>query len=264
MKLSILSLIGLVLFLCSCDHDTQVDENESENIPKEISFYTPDSIQIIGDLYELDKKGSTILLFHQGGSNARAEYGSIIPKLIERGFNVIATDQRVGGQTYGGYNRTLAKIPTNSFGDGYTYCDAYNNLESALDYVIDLGFTGDKLIWGSSYSASLAIQLASKRQGDISGVLAFSPATGGSLRNCLPSPYLESIEVPLIILKPQSEMDSESSARQFELAYKYDHQTYISENGVHGSSMLVMDRTESDVDETWEVVYSFLNEFSNN
>ena len=146
MKISSTILIGFILFLCSFQEARQKDSsNESYNV-KEISFYTPDSIKIFGDLYEIDKKGSTILLFHQGGSNARGEYSPIIPKLIEEGFNILAIDQRVGGQYYGNYNRTLANIPTNHFGDGYGYCDAYNNLESALDYMI-----GSGIFWKKNY-----------------------------------------------------------------------------------------------------------------
>ncbi|KAA3623999.1 MAG: hypothetical protein DWQ02_23740 [Bacteroidetes bacterium] len=264
MKVSSTILIGFILFLCSCQEEIKKDNsNENSNV-QEISFYTPDSIKIFGDLYELDKKENTILLFHQGGSNARGEYRSIIPKLIEEGFNVLAIDQRVGGQYYGNYNRTLANIPTNSYGDGYGYCDAYNNLESALDYIIDSGFSGNKIIWGSSYSASLAIQLANNRQNDINGVLAFSPASGGSMKNCLPDKYFESLKLPLIILRPPNEMESEHSKLQFELANKYNHETYVPKNGVHGSSMLVEERVGNNVEETWKVVISFLKEIGGN
>ncbi|MGI9530557.1 hypothetical protein [Lutimonas sp.] len=225
---------------------------------KEISFYTQDSVEIFGDLYEIDKKGKTILLFHQGGSNARGEYSPIIPRLIEQGYNVLAIDQRSGGQYYGSYNRTLAKIPTNIYGDGYEYCDAYNNLEGALDFMIDNGFSGVKIVWGSSYSASLAIQLANHRQGDVDGVLAFSPASGGSMKECLPDPYFETLKQPLLLLRPPGEMQNEKSKLQFELAEKFKHQTYVPKSGVHGSSMLVENRVGDDVQDTWKVVISFL------
>ena len=262
MRIASTTLIGVLLFLCSCkDGMKKESSNELSNV-REISFYTPDSIKIFGDLYELDKKENTILLFHQGGSNARGEYATIIPKLIEEGFNILAIDQAVGGQFYGNYNLTLANIHTHRFGDGYGYCDAYNNLESALDYIIDSGFSGDKIIWGSSYSASLAIHLANNRQNDINGVLAFSPATGGSMKDFLPSKYFESLKLPLIILRPPNEMENESSKLQFDLANKYNHQTYVAKNGVHGSSMLVKERVGNDVEETWKVVISFLNEIS--
>lgn len=272
MKNVAITLIGALFFLYSCQNEMKKERSDEmsnvnetidvaeHNNTTEISFHTPDSIQIFGDLYKNDKKENTIILFHQGGSNARGEYATIIPRLVEEGFNVLAIDQRVGGQIYGSFNRTLANIPTNSFNDGYGYCDAYNNLESALNFIIDSGFTGNKIIWGSSYSASLAIQLANRRQDDIAGVLAFSPATGGSMKECLPDPYFESLKRPLLLLRPPNEMENEGPKLQLELAKKYNHQTYVAQYGVHGSSMLVKERVGHDVEETWKVVYAFLNE----
>ncbi len=261
MKIASTTMIACLLILCACTNKSaRAETPNAVTEGKEISFYTPDSIRIFGDLYELDKKGTTILLFHQGGSNARGEYGPIIPRLIEQGYNILAIDQRVGGQYYGNYNRTLANIPTNVYGDGYGYCDAYNNLESALDFMIESGFSGDMIVWGSSYSASLAIQLANHRQSDFDGVLAFSPASGGPMGDCLPDQYFETVNIPLLILNSPSEMEREDSKLQFELASKHGHQTYAPKNGVHGSSMLVEERVGSGVEDTWAVVLSFLKE----
>lgn len=253
----ILGSISLLAILCSCQKQP-TEDNYTDIESKEISFVTTDSIKIYGDLYEIDKTGPVILLFHQGGSNARAEYGPIIPQLINEGFNILAIDQRMGGQFYGNFNRTLAEISDHSFENPYTYCDAYNNLEGALNYVIASNFIGNKIIWGSSYSASLAIKLANNKPDDVQGVLAFSPASGGSMKACLPDPYFETLRVPLLMLRPASEMENEKAKNQFELAKKYGHQTYTATNGVHGSSMLAKERVGFDVSETWHVVYSFL------
>ncbi|MCR9253326.1 MAG: hypothetical protein NXI20_23130 [bacterium] len=256
-----LSFIAILFsFLISCENKPQPQQSIEKQANNEISFYTPDSIKIYGDLFEIDKSGRTILLFHQAGSNARGEYGTIIPRLTEKGYNVLAIDQRKGGQAYGSYSRTLAEIPSNSFGDGYGYCDAYNNLESALDFIIESGFTGKKILWGSSYSASLSVQLASKRQADISAALAFSPAAGGSMKDCIPDPYFESIKIPLLLLRPSSEMENERSQEQFKLAESFNHKTYIAQNGVHGSSMLVQERVGGNVEDNWNAVLSFLDE----
>ncbi|OIQ37179.1 MAG: hypothetical protein BM563_09010 [Bacteroidetes bacterium MedPE-SWsnd-G1] len=262
-NLILLFVICFCSIFYSCDSKNNSLKTETENNLKEISFITSDSIKIYGDLYEKDKSSPIILLFHQGGSNARAEYDSIIPKLISQGFNVLAIDQRMGGQYYGGYNRTVAQIKDHIFGNPYSYCDAYNNLEGALNYVIESGFTGNKILWGSSYSASLAIKLGNNHQTDISGVLAFSPASGGSMKNCLPDPYFESLKIPLLILRPPNEMKSENSKTQFEKARRFGHQTYAAINGVHGSSMLVKERVGADTSKTWEVVNLFLAKFKN-
>ena len=257
-SITILTII-CVLLLHACQSTPKETAINQEEIPLEISFYTSDSIKIFGDLYVSDKSKAVILLFHQGGSNARAEYAPIIPRLLEDGFNILAIDQRQGGQYFGGYNRTIANVPTYNYSDTYTYCDAYNNLESALDFVIEKDFTGKKILWGSSYSATLSIKLAHERQQEVDAVLAFSPASGKPMEGCNPEPYLENLAVPLLFLRPRSELQSERSQNQLELVKSYNHQTYVSEHGVHGSSMLVESRTGHSVAETWKVVMEFID-----
>ena len=259
MKQHQLLLILTLGLIYSCQNS--IPKSKSETSLQEVSFYTSDSIQIIGDLYELDKTATTLLLFHQGGSNARAEYGPIIPRLIENGFNILAIDQRMGGQTYGNYNRTIAQIRDHSFANPYSYCDAYNNLEAALNYILESKFTGKKVIWGSSYSAALAIQLAANHPKDISGVLAFSPASGRSMTDCQPNIYFDKLTPPLLLLRPSSELQNENAKAQFELAVQHGHQTYLAEQGVHGSSMLVEERVGNNVEKNWSAVSRFLEAF---
>lgn len=250
----------LVLFtLFSCQQNKQ-EKTTSVKETNEVTFYAKDSVKVFGDLYELNKTAPTILIFHQGGSNATGEYKTIIPTLVKKGFNVLAIDQRVGGQVYGNYNRTVANMTTNNF----NYCDAYPDLEAALNYVLENNFTGKKIIWGSSYSGSLAVKLANEYQEKIAGVLAFSPASGGPLQACKADNYFETLKLPLLLLRPNQEMERESSKNQFELAQKNGHQTYIAENGVHGSSMLVKERVKNDVDKNWNAVLSFLNQVEKN
>ena len=265
-RLMITSGIACFLFLFACQNTLQkaAADTEPKDQPQEISFQTTDSIKIFGDLYVSDKNAPIILLFHQGGANARSEYGPIIPRLLEKGYNILATDQRRGGQYFGNYNRTLANVPTYSYGDPYTYCDAYSNLEAALDYVLSNGFTGKKLLWGSSYSATLAIILAHERNQDVDAVLAFSPAAGEPMEGCNPGPYIEKLTVPLLLMRPAREMQSENAQRHMELAKKQNHQTYIAEHGVHGSSMLVESRTKHPMEEAWQVVTGFLEETAGN
>ena len=253
-----------ILFLFSAFQSNNTNQFAiNDDLAKEISFMTSDGIKIFGDLYEIDKTSPVILLFHQGGSNARAEYGSIIPKLINKGFNILAIDQRMGGQYYGNYNRTLTNISDHGFDNPYSYCDVYNNLEGALNFIIESNFTGKKIVWGSSYSGSLAIQLASKNQDKISAVLAFSPTAGKSMKDCLSDSYYETLKLPMLLLRPPHEMKRESAKAQFELAKVNGHQTYVAEHGVHGSSMLVKERVKNDVHETWNTVLAFLEKVCN-
>jgi len=250
-----ITLLASILIFVSCKEPNNTKpDHKNQN---EISFFGADSLQIFGDLYETNKEAATILLFHQGGSNARAEYHTIIPKLTQMGYNILAVDLFLGGQRYGTYNRTIAGVSLEEFKNPTSYCDDFENMVATLNFAKQR-FQGDIIVWGSSYSATLSIQLGSEKPDDVSGVLAFSPAAGGPMGTCQPDPYIEQIEVPLIILKPPSEMASENTIRQFELAQQHGHQTYAAEVGVHGSSMLVPSRVEGDISKTWIVVTNFL------
>lgn len=254
----------ICIFIVSCQPpSTERESTEKTTTPAtedtQISFYTSDSVQIYGDFFQKSQEAPTILLFHQGGSNARAEYGPIIPRLLEEGLNILAIDQRSGGQTYGSYNRTIAQLPLNDYG----YCDAYADLEGALNYLKQQRFNGKKIAWGSSYSGSLVIQLASKHPDEIDAVLAFSPASGGPMQDCRPDEYFESLEVPLLLLRPLGETQIESVQQQLEMAQQAGHQTYVADPGAHGSSMLVQERAEGSVDAHWQVVRSFLRTIMN-
>ncbi len=251
-----LTYLASLIFFVNCSIEKQ-SEDLSSYSKEEIEITTADSIEIFGDLYVFDENAPFILLFHQGGSNARAEYGSeIIPTLKEYGYNILAIDQRQGGQIYGSYNRTLEQFSLESF----SYCDAYPDLEAALNYLVNQELIQSKLIvWGSSYSGTLAIQLAAKNQDKISGVLAFSPASGGPMEACLPNEFFDQVSMPLLVLRPTAEVEFESVQTQTEFIESAGHQIFIANPGVHGSSMLVSSRVGAETNENWDAVLNFIN-----
>ena len=220
---------------------------------REVTFETKDGITIHADVHEIRKDAPLILLFHQGGASARGEYAPIIPWLLENGFNVMAIDQRLGAEMFGGVNRTKALV-----GDrGWGYCDAYPDVEAALRYA-GKRFTARPFLWGSSYSATLAIRLAAAHPDEVSGVLAFSPAGGEPMKGCDPGMYVGKLKVPLLVLRPASEMERPTSSAQAEMFREHGVEVFVAKNGVHGSSMLVAERVEGAVDETRARVLSFL------
>lgn len=249
--------VAIFYLLASCEQTPAEAPPAGEAKPDtEISFITSDSLTIFGDFFPISKEATTLLLFHQGGSNTRGEYGPIIPRLQKEGFNILTIDQRRGGQTYGRYNRTVARFDLNQ----YSYCDAMPDLEGALGYLDQQGYTGKKILWGSSYSAALVIRLGHEHSEEVSAVLAFSPASGGPMEGCNPNELFETLEVPLLVLRPGNEAQIESVQQQLAMAEEYGHQTYVAEQGVHGSSMLVEGRAKGGTEECWEVVMSFVKE----
>jgi len=222
----------------------------------EVTFTAADGVQLYGDLYasERGKTAPAVILFHQAGANARAEYASIIPVLRAQGYAVLAIDQRSGGTRLGGTNRTVDHRGGRVTG----YCDAYPDLEAALHYLIASGYTGPRVAWGSSYSAGLVVRLAVDHARELSGILAFSPAAGGPMKDCSPDDVIDRITIPALILRPASEMKYESVRKQLDAFRRAGLKTYVAKNGVHGSSMLNPKRVEGGVEETWKVVLDFL------
>jgi dienelactone hydrolase len=223
---------------------------------EQVSFGTSDGVQVFGDIYRSadGANAPVILLFHQGGSDARGEYTQIAIRLMDNGYNVLAIDQRAGGDRFGGGNRTMAGLQGQEFG----YCDAYPDLDAALNYMREAGFDGRLAIWGSSYSAALSFQLAAENGDEVSALLGFSPSSGVALADCSLLPYLSQIDVPTLALRPQSEFEIESVQAQMKEFEAHGIQTYVANPGVHGSSMLNAERVGESTEAAWAVVLEFL------
>jgi len=222
----------------------------------QVSFDAADGIRVYGDIYRSadGTDAPVILLFHQAGGDARGEYTQIASRLMANGYNVLAIDQRAGGDAFGGENRTMAGLD----GQKYGYCDAYPDLEAALLYVREKGLSGPLAIWGSSYSAALVFQLGVKNSEEVSAVLGFSPASGPPLADCSLLPYLPQLDVPTLALRPQSEFEIETVQAQMKDFEANGIQTYVANPGVHGSSMLNAERVGASTEAAWTAVLEFL------
>ncbi len=230
-------------------------------VPTEVNIKARDGVTIYADVY-LSTRGKAaplILLFHQAGGDARGEYASHIPRLLDEGYNVIAADQRSGGNRFESTNRTVLALERKQ----YSYCDAYQDLEAALRYAAENGFTGKRFAWGSSYSAALVLKLGAEHPKELNGILSFSPASGEAMGECKPEPFAPNLHLPTLIMRPRSEMQRENSKEQFVLFQKHGFQTYVAENGVHGSSMLNPHRVDGNVEKHWKVVLDFIRTIVN-
>lgn len=227
----------------------------------EVFFKTEDGVQVFADIYVVEegKREPIVMLFHQANSNGRAEYAYHIPRLVEAGYNVLVVDQRSGGNQFGGENRTVER----ESGE-YTYCEAYPDVEAALDYVIGEGFSGARYAWGSSYSASLVLRLGMERCDDLAGVVSFSPAVGGAMLPCSTTVYITESDCPVFIAVPGSEVSKyqgKKKRKQRKLAAaaaNYVDEMYVAQNGIHGASMLVPERVGGDVEAHWQAVMNFM------
>ena len=223
----------------------------------EVMTTAADGVKVYGQKYfaALDEKAPLVLMFHQGGSNGRGEYEGLATWLNKAGFRVIAWDQRSGGDRYGFDNRTVNHLNQE---DKPSYCEASADLQAALDYVTTEKLAEQVIVWGSSYSAALVFKLAADNKGKVSGVAAFSPASGGPMSACRAKMWLDQVSVPMIVFRPESEMARESSVEQRDVFIEAGVTFHIIKNGIHGSSMLVDDRTEHKMDKARATVKQWL------
>jgi pimeloyl-ACP methyl ester carboxylesterase len=244
----ILSSLTLLLLAAGAGGETRTFTTE-----------TADGITVHGEVYTsagTQSSAPLILLFHQGAGDSRGEYAPLVPRLLDEGYNLVAIDQRRGGDRFDGINRTLAGVP----GREYSYCDVVPDLEAALEYAREQGFSGPTAAWGSSYSAALVFQLAVAHPDEIDAIVAFSAASGEPMAGCMPEPYSAEIVQPVLALRPSREMEVPYVPGQMALFEQHGHRTYIADPGVHGSSMLNETRVGSSTEETWRVVLDFLAE----
>jgi len=255
-------LAGIVLALslaCAPASQTPAENAGGGNEgATEVAFNAADGVRVYADYYEshAGRSAPLIMLFHQAGGDARGEYGPIVPRLLEAGYQVLAVDQRAGGDRFGGVNRTVQGRGGAEAG----YCEAYPDLVAALDWAIARGLDGPRFAWGSSYSAGLVLKLAAEHGGQLSGVLAFSPASGEPMKDCDPMAVAGEIHVPVLVLRPPDEAKIDRVRAQLDAFEKLGFRIFVAEHGVHGSSMLVPSRVAGDVEPTWETVLAFLRE----
>jgi len=222
---------------------------------QEVSFPATDGATVYATWYPSPEAAKAIVLaFHQGGASAEGEYGPIVERLNRQGYDVLAVDQRAGGNRFGGVNRTVA-----ARGGEADYCEAAPDLEGAIAYARTQRTGTPLILWGSSFSGALVLRLASTNPDSVRAVLAFSPASGGPMVDCRGEDLSGRIRVPVLALRPIGEMALETSVAQFATFEAQGHQTFIADPGAHGSSMLVEERVGAPVDATWEIVLDFLN-----
>jgi len=212
-----------------------------------------DGVVVYGDLYDGPKgdKGPILLLFHQAGSSA-AEYEPIAPRLVREGFSCLAVDLRSGGDMFG-RNRTVAE---NRFSAPQLYGAAYKDMVAALDWAVQKGYA-PIVIWGSSYSASLCLRLASERE-QVAGVVAFSPGEYFEERGVV-AKWASKVRVPVFVASSPGEVEKASAI--FERIQASGSSQFVPDKGVHGSSMLRKDKNPAGAEEAWRAVLSFLRQF---
>ena len=225
-----------------------------------IQFDSADGVKITADLYMSDDDHSKpfIVLCHQAGWS-RGEYREIAPKLNQLGFNCMAIDQRSGDEVNGVKNDTA--VLASQAGKSTEYVDAEQDMIAALKYARKNFADGKLVLWGSSYSAALALRVAGEQPSLVDGVLAFAP--GEYFRKSgKPGDWITSsarkIRKPVFITSRKDEYDNWKSI--YEAVTADGKVKFVPGSaGNHGSRALW--NQFSDSQDYWQATRSFLKKF---
>lgn len=228
-------LIGIPL---ACQAQETSDLNHVNPTP--VTFPSQDGLSISADLYTIDASAPRpfIVLCHQAGWS-RGEYRKIAPRLNKLGFDCLALDQRSGNEINGVANETARRATEKNLGTGYL--DAEQDILAALTYVQKSGLAHGKVIlWGSSYSASLALKIAGEHPDMVNAVLAFSPGEyfvgSGKPKNWIAESAAK-IKVPAFVTSSKEEASRSEALRQA-IPANYKHSFLPTGQSKHGSSAL--------------------------
>jgi pimeloyl-ACP methyl ester carboxylesterase len=199
-----------------------------------------------------------IVLFHQAGWS-RGEYIEIAPRLNKLGFNCIAIDQRSGEKVNNVINKTHRKAAAAN--KPTTYLDAYTDMDAALNFAIDNYGKGKVIVWGSSYSSSLVIELASENKDKVDGVLSFSPGEYfvkfGKSETYI-SDFAKTIDIPVFITSAKNEKTNWEKIYN-SIPSKNKYYFLPKTNGNHGSRALWSKFDDSE--DYWKAVTPFLTKY---
>ena len=251
-------LITSVLLSTSCclkkDKTVQTPcPQEKKEYPERVEFYAPDSLKISALLYQIDDSSPFILLCHQARFN-KFEYAGIAERLNNMGFNCMAIDQRSGGPI--GNQQNLTSLRALKLGKSINYLDAEQDIRAAIRYA-NTKFNTKVILWGSSYSSTLALYLAAEMD-EVSSVLAFSPGnyfadTKGSLID-----VLSKFDKPLFLTSSKQEAKSVGQLLSKHKLVENQVQFIPKGNGHHGSRVLWINQIDGE--EYWLAVALFLKQ----
>lgn len=219
-----------------------------------VTTQASDESTVFGESYygDLGDNAPVVALFHQAGGDGRGEYAQLASWLNSIGLRAIAWDLRSGGDRFGAENRTAKAFP-----DGAGYCEAFPDMQAALQISYKVAKGAPVVIWGSSYSAALVFSLAADHPDKVAAVIAASPASGQPMKECAIEDALPKVQASILALRPRREVDF--TKVQAETLIAAGATFHIVENGVHGSSMLVDERTNHDMSADRKFVSSWLS-----
>ena len=194
-----LQILATLAMVCSQLLMHATDPSRANVAFKTIHFLSSDGLEMTADYHEIDPNAPTIILCHQA-QFSRGEYIDIAPQLNSFGFNCLAVDLRSGKSANGLVNITAKNAKER--GRPTEYADAEKDILAAIEHYTSKYNKEQIILWGSSYSAALALKIGINHP-KVSSVIAYSP--GEYLANIELKPMLKNITIPCYVASAKKE-----------------------------------------------------------
>ncbi len=212
-----------------------------------------DGVKIYARSYAApNARAPVLLLFHQAGSS-KSEYAPIAPRLVELGFNVLAIDQRSGGDLYEPGNETVAHLGASAS----DFMSALPDLEAALVWARRTYPVAPVYLVGSSYSAALVFLVAARHPHDVAAVLAFSPGEYLDDKRAVHA-AARALRVPVFIDSSSDKSEIDAARSIYAAVASPKKVQFVPATGIHGASTLREDRDPGGAQANWTALSAFL------
>ena len=202
----IIILFVTTLVACNTTSDKGALSSVSNDTPLgqagKVTFSSADSLTITADYYPNEEAKGIIILLHQA-KFSRGEYKQIAKVLVDSGFSCLAVDLRNGGEVNGVNNETAAEAL--KLGKMNTTMDSRLDIQAAINFVAE-NSKKEIYLWGSSFSASLALMEAVNNK-YVRKVVAFSPGEYLNDQNMVKTAASELLK-PVFITGGMAEYDA--------------------------------------------------------
>lgn len=215
-----------------------------------VTFPAKDGLKVTADWYPVSSNLPVILLCHQN-KYSRGEYSETALRLNKFGFNCLAVDQRVGEGVNNIVNETAAAALTKKLTPKYE--DAEQDILAAVDFLYSK-YQKPIIILGSSYSASLALKIATTNE-KIMAAIVFSPGEYFTDKNYIGN-SIKSLLKPVFVTSSKEEANEVTDLMK-DVNSRIKIQYIPISNGAHGSKVLWAETAGNQ--EYWIALMSFLD-----
>lgn len=210
--------------------------------PEAVGFETSDGFALKADLWRgKDARAPAVILLHQFNRD-RTSFAPLVPALIDRGFTVLAVDQRGQGESLtqktAAGERTVRVQKVSRAQIGPIVETGTRDVAAALAFLAREGLSTDRIaLVGASYGCTVAL-LAAQSEKTVRALVLLSPGVQYFGVDVLPDAKRFAGTLLVVAAEDDPVTVSPGSAREIAAAHEGPEDLIVFPTGGHGVALL--------------------------